>query len=115
MQPAFRQWKPCHEDPFLCLGPTPYGLAVSIAPLESPRVKLNESRKCPPPRGLSAAEEIGEVYWLVGMGRLGISACAWGTVGVVVSEVAVQTFQDKALRPVSLGLCEKSLAQESQV
>lgn len=83
--------------------------------MESPRVKLNESRKWPPSRGLSAAEEIGEVYWLVGTGRLGISACAWGTVDVVVSEAAVQPFQDKALRPVSPGWREKSLAQESQV
>lgn len=111
-QPAFRQWKLCHEDPFLGLGPVPYGLAVSIAPLESPRVKLNESQNCPPPRGLSAAEEIGEVYWLVGMretGYLGLrlghhGCCSFGGCG-----------PDKALRPASLGGREKSLAQESHV
>lgn len=61
LHPTFCQWKLCHEDPFLGLGPTPYGLAVSIPPLESPRVKLNESRNWPPSCGLSAAEEIGKV------------------------------------------------------
>lgn len=57
--------------PSLGLGPMSCDLSVSTAPLESPRVKLNESwdGKCTATLGLSGAAEISEVHWLVGIRR----------------------------------------------